>query len=124
MFEVSIEASFSSAHHLRGYNGTCEVLHGHNWKVEVFVQGEELDDVGLLVDFREVKRHVKGLLKKLDHTDLNELESFRDRNPSSENIARELFGRLSELLNVGTRRVSRVIVHETPGSAASYWETV
>jgi len=97
-------------------------MHGHNWDIEVFVSGEELDDIGLLVDFKVMKTSVKSALAELDHVDLNELPEFRDRNPSSENIARYLFRLIGETLNTDSYRVSKITVYETPGSSASYFE--
>lgn len=82
-----VEGHFSSAHALRGYNGDCEKLHGHNWRVEVAVQGRELDATGLLVDFRSLKRIVREILDGLDHCYLNEHPEFSRRNASTENIA-------------------------------------
>lgn len=123
MFELCIRTHFSSAHHLRGYDGSCEAMHGHNWDIEVFVSGEQLDDIGLLVDFKVMKASVKSALGELDHVDLNELPEFRDQNPSSENIARYLFRTIGAALNTDTYRVSKITVYETPGSSASYVES-
>jgi len=122
MYEISVKASFSAAHHLRGYAGSCASLHGHNWEVEVFVQGEALNGLGLLLDFRRLKQAVREELEALDHADLNSLEDFQAANPSSENLARYLYRRLSARLADGGRRVARVTVAETPGARASYWE--
>lgn len=122
MFEVSIKAHFSAAHHLKGYVGSCSSFHGHNWEIEVFVQGPELDATGILVDFRELKKEVAAALHELDHRDLNEVPAFQSANPTSENIARHLYRHLSSRLNSAARRVSRVAVHETPGTVALYWE--
>lgn len=122
MYEVSINAHFSAAHHLRGYPGSCAALHGHNWEVEVFVCGETLNDTGILVDFRQLKSVVQEELGILDHTDLNSLEAFRNCNPTSENLAKHLFRAMSSRFAASACRVSRVSVKETPGSKASYWE--
>ena len=120
MYEVSIRAHFSAAHHLEGYRGGCEAQHGHNWEVEVFVCGSELDEIGLLVDFRELKIAVMSELDQMDHKDLNTLEIFKDFNPTSERIAEYLFKVLSGSLNNEIRRVSCVSVQETPGAKAYY----
>ena len=122
MYEVSIKAQFSAAHRLEGYRGACEAFHGHNWGVEVFVAGEELDETGMLVDFRVVREAVEAETEALDHTDLIEHPTFAAGNPTSENIARFLFVQLSQRLGGERFRVSRVSVNETPGSKASYWE--
>ena len=120
MFEVSVRSHFSAAHHLDGYRGGCEAQHGHNWEIEVYIEGEKLDEIGMLVDFRDVKDALAAELDKLDHRDLNTLDMFGADNPTSERIAEFLFKELSKKLNVEGRRVSRVSVQETPGSTASY----
>ena len=121
MFELNIRTHFSAAHHLAGYPGSCAALHGHNWGVEVFVRGRELDATGMLVDFRLLKASVRELLKEIDHTDLNQSPAFKTVNPTSENIARFLFDRLSAGLDCAQYRISRVTVCETPDSTSSYW---
>lgn len=122
MYEVSIKTHFSAAHHLREYDGACEAPHGHNWDVEVFVRGSELDGTGLLVDFKRLRLETRTALGELDHTDLNILEEFQARNPSSENIACYLHRRLSGELNCDRYRIHRVVVEETRGARASYWD--
>jgi len=122
VFEISIEEQFSAAHALRNYPGNCEHLHGHNWAVEVTVECEELNEIGIGIDFRDVKQSVREALHRLDHVNLNELPQFCDINPSSENIARHLYNELSRKLNTEKIRVSRVRVSETPTSKASYRE--
>src|SRR2546430_16100726 len=94
-FEVMIERNFSSAHQLRGYNGKCENLHGHNYKIEIYARGSELDNIGLLVDFVELKESADDLVTYLDHKNLNELEPFIKENPSAENVARFILERLA-----------------------------
>jgi len=122
MFELSVTARFSAAHHLRGYPGVCAAPHGHNWDVRVFVRGSRPNRMGVIVDFRELRQAVEQVIKRLDHTDLSALELFRGKNPTSENIARFLFREISARVNCRTHKVSRVSVQETPGTEASYWE--
>ncbi len=122
MYELSISTHFSAAHHLVAYPGACAVLHGHNWDIDVFIQGEQLDELGMLVDFKLLKKAVGDILEELDHTDLNTHEAFRDANPTSERIARHIYKKLSTSVESEPYSVSRVTVHETPGSQASYWE--
>ena len=122
MYELKIVSQFAAAHQLRNFRKKCEQLHGHNWKVEVFLRSDQLDSVGLVRDFGEIKAATHQVLSELDHRFLNELEPFREQNPSSELIARYLFQRLSEQLNTGSTRVSRVSVWESDTSCASYWE--
>ena len=123
MYGISVKARFSGAHHLRGYRGPCSKLHGHNWEVEVFVRGEELDSTGILFDFRELKASVAKALADLDHSDLNALDVFKGRNPTSENIAKFLFDEISRTVDRGNYRVHRVSVNETSEARATYWKS-
>ncbi len=120
MFELTVRDEFSAAHQLRGYEGACENLHGHNWKVEVAFRGKTLNAIGILIDFKELKSLLKEVLSELDHRNLNELPAFSSQNPSSENIARYIFERLSERLAGKPVKVSRVTVCETERACASY----
>ncbi len=122
VFEVSVETYFSAAHALRGYSGDCARLHGHNWIVRVSVRCCELDETGIGIDFRVVKDHVKAVLKGLDHYNMNELPPFREVNPSSENIARYLYGELSRRINSDGVKIAKIGVAETPDAGACYWE--
>jgi 6-pyruvoyltetrahydropterin/6-carboxytetrahydropterin synthase len=122
VFEVYIETHFSAAHALRGYPGDCARLHGHNWIVRVFVRCRELDDIGIGIDFRVVKEHVREVLGELDHCNINEIGPFREQNPSSENIARHLYRELGRRINSETATVSKIQVSETPNAGAFYWE--
>lgn len=122
MFEISVREDFSAAHRLKGYPGKCERMHGHNWTVEVFVRCERVNEIGVTIDFKEVREALRGVLEELDHKELNEVEPFDKENPSSENIAKYVYGRLSEALNSAKGRVSRVTVRETEDACASYWE--
>ena len=96
MYELTILSDFAAAHNLRGYEGECENLHGHNWKVEVMVTSKELNKIGLAVDFRVLKKMLEGILEKLDHKYLNEILPFDKENPSSENIARYIFNQFKK----------------------------
>ncbi len=87
MYLLTIEDHFASAHQLRGYRGKCENIHGHNWKVVLNVQGEKLNEIGLLIDFNDLKSILKKITNSLDHKNLNEVVPFNIINPSSENIA-------------------------------------
>jgi 6-pyruvoyltetrahydropterin/6-carboxytetrahydropterin synthase len=119
-YEVKIVSDFSAAHNLRNFRGKCENLHGHNWKVEVVLRGKQLDESGVLIDFREVKEAVRELLKELDHHYLNDLPFFREHNPSSENIARYLFERLAQRLNTDNRWLYRVSAWESADACATF----
>jgi 6-pyruvoyltetrahydropterin/6-carboxytetrahydropterin synthase len=122
MFELKVVADFAAAHQLRNFEGNCEKLHGHNWKVEVTLCGDKLNKAGLLVDFREIKDATDRVLKELDHSFLNDLPPFKNESPSSENIAAYLYGKLSNELNTGDRRVSKVTAWESDSACASYAE--
>jgi 6-pyruvoyltetrahydropterin/6-carboxytetrahydropterin synthase len=122
MYELKIVTNFSAAHRLENFYGKCESLHGHNWKVEVFLLGDRLDEAGLVRDFGVVKAKAREVLAEFDHKYLNDLPVFSQQNPSSENMARHLFERLGTVLNDGSVRVSRVSVWESDTSCASYFE--
>lgn len=120
MFEISVTTHFSAAHHLVGYPGSCAGVHGHNWQVEVFVTGAELDPTGILVDFRTLRAAVSHAVDELDHQDLNTLAALQAGNPTSENVARYLYDSLSAAVNTERVRVARISVSETPESRATY----
>ena len=122
IFEVYVQTHFSAAHRLEGYPGDCSRTHGHNWIIEVFVRCPALNAIGIGIDFRDIKVSVKEVLANLDHFDLNELEPFREVNPTSENIAKYLYIELSKKLNSNTVKISKIKVSETPGAGAFYWE--
>jgi 6-pyruvoyltetrahydropterin/6-carboxytetrahydropterin synthase len=122
MYEVKIVTQFAAAHRLENFYGKCESLHGHNWKVEVFLVGKTLDHAGLLMDFGVVKARTKEVLEEIDHKYLNELAAFQDRNPSSENLARYLYERLGAIFNRDGLTVYRVNVWESDTSCASYYQ--
>jgi 6-pyruvoyltetrahydropterin/6-carboxytetrahydropterin synthase len=121
MYEVMIEEEFSAAHALRGYRGKCENMHGHNWKVEVYVRGEQLDQVGMLVDFSELKAATRRVMKYLDHQNLNELKPFdNEMNPSSEHLAGFILHKVAEEISDARVTVYKVRVWETPSTCATY----
>ena len=122
MYEIWIKGDFSAAHHLRKYEGKCENPHGHNWTVEVLLICEELNSIGLGMDFREVKQRLAKVLEKLDHKDLNQLPQFEKENPSSENIAHFIYDQLKEEFTSDEVKLSKVKVYESPSSGVSYWE--
>ena len=121
MFEVMIKTEFASAHNLRNYKGACETLHGHNWKVDITVETEDLDDIGLALDFNLLKEKSNEIIADLDHIYLNDHKAFRDKNPSSENIAKYIFDELKASLDDDIR-VKKVTIWETDDAAASYRE--
>ena len=120
MYHLMIKTHFAAAHNLINYQGDCENLHGHNWRVEVTVSARELDTAGLGIDFKILKKQTNQLLDELDHKYLNDLEPFKEISPSSENICRYLFDRLSEQLNNENVQVERVNVWESENACTSY----
>jgi 6-pyruvoyltetrahydropterin/6-carboxytetrahydropterin synthase len=120
MYEVTIKKSFSAAHLLKEIGGKCEELHGHNFLVEISVEAESLNEEGLLIDFRVVKRWTDEVLEQLDHKYLNELDYFKNRNPSSEQIARFLYDRISEKAIQAKVALSKVTVWESENSCVTY----
>lgn len=122
MFEVDIERHFSAAHSLRGYNGDCSKLHGHNWTVNATIQAEKLDDIGIAVDFKKLKKELDVILDLYDHSNVNEHSDFSLINPTSENIAKSIYHKLSERINTENVKVYKIRVCETPGSGATYYE--
>jgi 6-pyruvoyltetrahydropterin/6-carboxytetrahydropterin synthase len=122
MYHLTIYTHFAAAHNLVNYQGDCENLHGHNWKVEVTVTARELDKAGLGIDFKILKKETKQVLGRLDHKYLNEIPPFDRLSPSSENLARYLYEELGEILNNGNIRVEKVNIWESEYACASYTE--
>ena len=122
MYKLTIRTSFAAAHNLINYQGDCENLHGHNWKVDVAVNARELDKAGLGIDFKVLKREAGLVINELDHKYLNENPAFRELSPSSENISCYLYRRLSELLNNDNITVDTVTVWESDNASACYYE--
>ncbi len=125
MYEVTVEAGFSSGHYLRNYQGKCENPHGHNYKVRVTLTGRELDKTGLLLDFKLLKNVLRPVIDRIDHQMLNDLEPFTEINPSAENLARYFYDetnmQLSEM-TTGRVRVKDCTIWETDTTTATYYE--
>jgi len=120
MFEVSVQETFSAGHSLRNYHGKCENVHGHNYRVQVTLAGEELNATGLLVDFAEVKRLIRAVVARLDHQFLNDLAPFDAINPSAENISRYFYEQISGGINGAGPQVREVKIWETDITSATY----
>ena len=122
MFEVTVDQTFAAAHALRNYKGGCENVHGHNFKVQIVISGERLDDAGLLVDFIDVKNLMGQILARLDHQNLNETPPFDVKNPSAENIAEYICTEMTGgLVNTPVPvRIREVKVWETEIQSATY----
>lgn len=122
MYELMVETSFASAHQLRGYKGKCENLHGHNWKVHVHVTAESLNDIDIAIDFHDLKETTNEVVGQLDHTVLNEIFPFTERNPSSENVAKWIYDSLKKKINDGNVRLMSITVWESESTACTYYE--
>lgn len=124
MFEVTVERTFAAGHALREYRGKCENVHGHNYRVEVTVEGDDVDSIGLLVDFADLKEGLDRVIAYLDHRFINDLTPFDTVNPSAENIARYFFEEIGKGLTAGRTgpgaRLAQVKVWETDTSSATY----
>ncbi len=119
--EVMIQMDFSSAHALRGYQGKCENTHGHNYKVEVYVRGNELNTIGLLIDFKDLKAATREVVDYLDHKNINDLPPFdKELNPSAEELAGYFLHEVARQINNGRVEVFKVRVWETDTCAATY----
>lgn len=122
MFEITSEVSFSAAHRLKNYKGPCENLHGHNWLVRATVRCTKLDNSGIGMDFKVLKKKLNEIVDEFDHCDLNAVLESIDLNPSSENLAHHIYDKLRTSLSGWDGSVARVEVFETPGNCAAYFE--
>jgi len=124
MFEVTVEQTFAAGHALREYKGKCENVHGHNYRVQITVQGERLNRIGLLVDFVELKRIVREVVDRLDHQFINDLEPFTVINPSAENMAKYFYDEVSRRMDNtpvdAPTRIAQIKIWETDTSIAVY----
>ena len=121
MFELSVKSSFSAAHRIKGYQGKCSKIHGHNWTVELKVRTDELNEIGMSVDFAMLKNILNDITEKLDHTDLNENQLLSGKNPTAENLAMIIYNLAKEKLG-NIAEVVSVTVWESPNSAVTYRE--
>ena len=120
MYELSVDSHFAAAHSLRGYNGVCARLHGHTWKVTATIGVSTLDELGMSIDFKIISMTLDEIVGRFDHQTLNDLDEFRDINPSSENLARLIFELLSEKFTRDTTRVLSVTVAESDRHRVTY----
>jgi len=125
MFEVTVEDTFAAGHALRGYRGKCENPHGHNYRIRVTLAGEKLDQIGLLFDFKDLKQVMGDIIDQLDHQFLNDIEPFKQLNPSAENLAKFFYDEARQRLHTATNgqvSVKDVTVWETETTTARYFE--
>ncbi len=120
MYELVVEKTFAGAHNLRDYDGECERLHGHNWRVEVTLKTEKLNDMGMVMDFKIIKKRLEEILSRFDHTYLNELGEFKQENPTTENVSKVIYDNISEQLPSGIF-VAKVKTWESEKCAAAYY---
>jgi 6-pyruvoyltetrahydropterin/6-carboxytetrahydropterin synthase len=122
VYEIYIKDHFAAAHVLKGYDGNCSNMHGHNWMVEAYIRCTRLNKLGFGLDFMDAKAVITDILARLDHTTLNDVAEFSHTNPTSENIAKFLYTEMSRRLNTEHIKVSKVMVMESPGCGSSYQE--
>jgi 6-pyruvoyltetrahydropterin/6-carboxytetrahydropterin synthase len=122
MYEIAVERFFDAAHFLRGYQGKCEAMHGHRYRVVVRIAAAGLNDIGLAYDFTDLKRHLDGILARFDHVLLNEVPPFDKTNPSAENIAATIYDELKAKLAADPVSLVAVEAWETPHQGVVYRE--
>ncbi|MEJ2654987.1 MAG: 6-carboxytetrahydropterin synthase QueD, partial [Acidihalobacter sp.] len=121
-YTLTVLTDFAAAHTLRDYPGDCSRMHGHNWKLEAEIRATALNEVGMAVDFKDMKRVAREIAGELDHRYLNDLPPFTTVNPTAENIAAHIYRRMSERLNTDTARISAVTLWETDRACVRYSE--
>jgi 6-pyruvoyltetrahydropterin/6-carboxytetrahydropterin synthase len=120
MFVLKIVTDFASAHSLRDYPGDCSRLHGHNWQVEMMIAARKLNSNGIVIDFRDIKKQTKIVVKRLDHQYLNEIAPFDKLNPTAENLAKYFFDEVGQLINTSDVKVKEVTIWETQRASVTY----
>lgn len=119
-FTLKIVTDFASAHTLRDYPGACNRMHGHNWKVEVEVIGSQLDETGMIIDFKKIKQATNKIADRLDHYYINDIEPFTEINPTAENIAKYFYDELAHTISTESTSVKQVTLWETERACATY----
>lgn len=122
MFQLEISRGIAAAHQLRGYDGACANLHGHNYEVIAALRADELDETGFAVDFKVLKRELDAILEEYDHAFLNDHPDFAAVNPTSENLARTVYRRFAARINTDRVKLYAVTVCESDSSRATYFE--
>jgi 6-pyruvoyltetrahydropterin/6-carboxytetrahydropterin synthase len=122
MYTLTVTTDFSASHIIPGHPGKCARLHGHNWKVEISVQSQVLDELGMAVDFADIKAQAKSVIEEVDHRHLNDIPPFDTISPTAENVSAWLYQRLTKLINKKNISVSAVTLWETDRSRVQYSE--
>jgi len=122
MFKLIVKKEFSSAHILNGHPGDCKRMHGHNWTVEAKVEGNKINKIGMVIDFKDIKNKLGEIISRLDHRYLNDVEPFKENNPTAENISKYIYKELSKNINTDNIKVSEIKLWETSNSAVIYTE--
>ena len=123
MYELMVEGNFDAAHQLMGYKGPCENLHGHTWKAQIYLQGSKLGKQDMLMDFKKVKKMLAEVLDIFDHQCLNKLAAFKTLSPTSENVARTIYGSIKDKMRKEKNVIlHKVTVYESEITSATYWE--
>lgn len=122
MYKISIETHFAASHQLHGYQGPCKTLHGHTWRVRVEVKSDRIDDIGISVDFKDLKRLTHDVIERLDHKHINDIPPFDRENPTAENLARYIYGEVKQRLPGGVNMVE-VVLWESANYAVTYSES-
>ncbi len=120
MYALTVRDHFDAAHSLRGYDGECSRLHGHTWDVEVTVEGSDLDAIGILYDFKQLKADLRTALDAFDHRYLDEIPPFDAMNATAENLAREVHARVAGTVTGKGLVLSEVTVWESPVARIVY----
>ena len=120
MFELCVRDHIAAAHFLRNYEGKCKNLHGHTWKIAIYIKSHQLNSVGMVVDFIDVKTNLKNFLTHLDHVCLNDLSYFKEVNPTTENLAKYVYVNFSKMIS--PLRLTKVEVWESDTSSITYTE--
>ena len=120
MYELIVDSHFAAAHSLRGYKGDCARLHGHTWKVTATIGAKTLDEIGMCIDFKDISKYIDEIVGRFDHQTLNDIEEFRNVNPTSENLGKLIFELLSEKLNNNNIHVISLTVAESDRYRVTY----
>jgi len=121
MYRLAIQTSISAAHYLKDYNGNCSLMHGHNWKIQVEVKSDQVDKVGMVIDFKDIKEITWKVAGKYDHQVFNQIPPFDTQNPTAENISKHFYEEITKLLPEGIK-MDRIKLWETDNYSIEYFE--